>query len=71
MLAPSEVTRWVSVSMSAPIPRRGVPKMGAPGWAFFAADARARPAASNMLRSPVRAASCGTAAIENESVSAA
>ena len=71
IVAPSAVTRCVNVSMSAPMPRIGAPKIGAPGVAFFAADFRARPAATNMLRSEVSAASCGTAAIENESVSAA
>ena len=55
--------------MSAPIPRMGVAKIGPAG--FFAAVARALPAANNMLRLAVSEAICGTAAIEKLSESVA
>ena len=48
--------------MSAPIPRMGVAKIGPAGP--LAAAARAFPAANNMLRLAVSAATCGTAAME-------
>ena len=53
------------------MPRRGEPKIGALGCVVFFAALRACAAANNMLRDAVRDAICGTAAIENLSVSAA
>ena len=55
--------------MSAPRPRVGVEKIGPAG--DLVAAARARPAANNMLRLAVSAATCGTAAIEKWSESVA
>ena len=55
--------------MSAPRPRVGVEKMGPAG--DLAAAERALPAASNILRLAVSAATWGTAAIEKWSESVA
>ena len=71
IVPPRATTRSTSVSMSAPIPRNGVPKMGEVDAGECNAAFRADAAASSMLRSLVSAAICGTAAIEKLSVSAA